>query len=54
MGSTSDPIRFMVVMGAFSPDMVREAVKDSMAESGMTEEDVRELVKKLESPARDQ
>jgi hypothetical protein len=34
--------------------MVREAIKDSMAEAGITEEDVREMVRKLESPAPDQ
>jgi hypothetical protein len=51
---SEDSIRYMAVIGAFFPDMVREAIKDSMAESGMTEEDLRELVRKLESPARDQ
>lgn len=49
-----DPIRYMAVIGAFFPDMVREAIKDSMAESGLTEEDIREMVRKLKSPARDQ
>jgi hypothetical protein len=34
--------------------MVREAIKDTMAEVGMTEDDLREMVRKLESPARDQ
>jgi hypothetical protein len=50
----TDPFRYATVMGAFFPDMIREAIKDSMAEVGMTEDDVRELVRKLESPARDQ
>jgi hypothetical protein len=49
-----EPIKFATVIGAFFPDMLREAIKDSMAEAGMTEEDIRELVRKLESPARDQ
>ena len=49
-----DPMRYVTVMGAFFPDMIREAIKDSVAEAGMTEEDVREMVRKLESPARDQ
>jgi hypothetical protein len=49
-----DPVRYIRVAGAFFPDMVREAIKDSMAEAGITEEDVREMVRKLESPARDQ
>jgi hypothetical protein len=39
-------------MGAFFPDMIREALRDSLAEQGVTEEDVRELIRKLESPAR--
>ncbi|WP_212439975.1 hypothetical protein [Bradyrhizobium sp. AUGA SZCCT0431] len=52
--STKDPVRYMAVMGAFFPDMVREAIKDSMAEIGMEEEDLRDLIRKLESPARDQ
>jgi hypothetical protein len=49
-----DPIRFTAVIGAFFPDMIREAMKDAVAEAGMTEEDIREMVRKLESPARDQ
>ena len=49
-----DPVRYIRVAGAFFPDMVREAIKDSKAEAGITEEDVREMVRKLESPARDQ
>ena len=49
-----DPVRYMRVMGAFFPDMVREAIKDQMAASGMTEEDLHALIRKLESPARDQ
>ena len=50
----TDPIRYMNVMAAFFPDMIREAIKDSMAESGMTEDYLRELIRKLESPARTQ
>ena len=49
-----DPMRAVCVMGAFYPNEVREAIKDQMAEIGMTEEYLRELVRKLESPARDQ
>jgi hypothetical protein len=41
----------MTVLAAFHPRMVREAMKDTIADLGMTEDDVRELVKKLESPA---
>jgi hypothetical protein len=35
-------------MSAFFPDMVRETIKDGLAEVGMTEDDVRELIQKLE------
>lgn len=52
--SKSSPERYLTVLAAFFPDMVREAVKDSMAEIGMDEQDLRELVRKLESPAPDQ
>jgi hypothetical protein len=41
-------------MGAFFPDMIRDAIKDAMAEEGIAEEDIRELMRKLESPAREQ
>jgi hypothetical protein len=50
----NDPIRYVAVVGAFFPDMIREAIKDSVAEAGLTEEDLREMVRKLESPAPDQ
>ncbi|SIO55906.1 hypothetical protein SAMN05443247_08153 [Bradyrhizobium erythrophlei] len=49
-----DPLRFVTVVGAFFPDMMREAIRDTVAEIGMTEEDIREMVQRLESPARDQ
>lgn len=47
-----DPIRYLNVIGAYFPEMLAETIKDSIAEAGMTEEDIRELVRKLESPAR--
>src|SRR4030095_8976332 len=37
----ADPIRWC------SPDVVRKVIRDEIAEQGMTEEDVRELYKKL-------
>jgi aryl-alcohol dehydrogenase-like predicted oxidoreductase len=49
-----DPIRFAAVIGAFFPEMIREAIKDAVVEAGMTEEDLREIARKLESPAPDQ
>jgi hypothetical protein len=41
-------IRYAVVIGAFYPDMMRETIRDQMAEAGITEEDLRELIQKLE------
>jgi hypothetical protein len=35
-------------MGALFPDMIRETAKDHLAEIGMTEDDLRELIQKLE------
>jgi hypothetical protein len=49
-----DPIRFASVIGAFFPEMIREAIKDAVAEAGLTEEDLREMARRLESPAPDQ
>jgi|SRR5215469_1294741 len=43
-----DPIRFAVVIGALYPDMMREMIRDQMAEAGITEQDLRELIQKLE------
>ena len=50
----ADPIRYMNIVAALFPDMVREMARDKIVEMGMTEEDVRELIRKLESPAGDQ
>jgi hypothetical protein len=43
-----DPSHYIKVMSAFFPDEVREVVKDEMAALGITEEDVKELAKKLD------
>jgi len=43
-----DPVRYVSVIGAFYPDMVREEIKDSMAEQGITEEDIREILQNAE------
>jgi hypothetical protein len=43
-----DPFRYAVVVGAFYPKMVREELRDQMAEAGITEEDLRDLIRKLE------
>ena len=47
-----DPVRAAHVIGAFFPDELREAIRDAMAERGMTEEDLRELGAKLDGPAK--
>ena len=47
LSGEADPINFVHIMSAFFPDMVRETIKDGLAEVGMTEDDVRELIQKL-------
>jgi hypothetical protein len=34
--------------------MLREALRDAMAEAGITEDDLQDMARKLESPAPDQ
>jgi hypothetical protein len=46
-----DPIRWVRVMGAYFPDYVREKLKDAMADLGMTIEDLRDMIRKSESPS---
>jgi hypothetical protein len=47
----TDEIRCLRIMSAFFPDIVREKIKDEMAVRGITEEDLREMIRKLESPS---
>ena len=42
-----EPESYLRVAAAFFPDKVREAIKDEMAENGITEQDLREMAKKL-------
>jgi hypothetical protein len=49
-----DPVRSIPVLAAFFPEMVRESIKDEMAEKGVTKVDIRELIRKLESPSMKQ
>lgn len=49
-----NPVRYLRVVSAFYPREVRESIRDAMAKRGMTVEDVLELIRKRESPARDQ
>ena len=47
-----DPKRWIRVFGAFFPDKLREILKDKMAEAGITAEDLIELDRKMQGPAR--
>lgn len=50
----TDPIRYVHLMRAIYPEMISEAIRDELAEHGMDEKDLRDLIRKLESPAPDQ
>lgn len=50
----ANPVRAIRVIGAFFPEMVREAIRDAMAAEGITEEDLREMILKAERPPRPQ
>ena len=39
-----DPARQIKVAMAFLPDLIREALKDEMAEQGITQEDLKEFL----------
>lgn len=47
-----DPIGYNKIMGAFFPDIVREALRDAIAEKGITPEDLKEIIRQHERPAR--
>lgn len=49
-----NPVRYMRVVSAFYPREVSESIRDAMVKRGMTVEDILELIRKRESPARDQ
>jgi len=49
-----DPIRYIRVIGAIFSDVIREAIKDEMADLGIDEEDLRAVLRKIGSPARKQ
>ena len=50
--AAGDPIRRLHVLGAFFPNMVREAIRDHMAEMGITAEDLREMIEKTEAASK--
>ncbi len=41
-----DPIRCFRIMAAFFPEMVYNTMKDYMAENGLTEDDLKEMIRK--------
>ena len=43
-----DPVRCTRFVGAYFPEKMREALKDQVAEAGVTVEDLRDLLRKLE------
>jgi hypothetical protein len=45
-----DPVRYVRIIGAIYPDMMRDAIRDNMAAHGITEDDLRELIRTLEGP----
>jgi hypothetical protein len=49
-----DPSRYLRVMRAFFPVKVREALRDSLADAGITEQELRELARVFERPASKQ
>ena len=49
-----DPVRWTRIMAAFFPGRVRETIKDQMANAGIDVDDIREMLRKSESPAGDQ
>jgi hypothetical protein len=44
----SNPVRSIRILHAFFPDTVRAAIKDSLAGEGITEEELRALIRKHE------
>ena len=44
----SNPVRSIRILHAFFPDTVRAAIKDSLAEEGITEEELSTLIRKHE------
>ena len=46
---SANPIRHLVVMAALFPDEVRKAIRDEIAERGMTVREMRELLIRLQN-----
>jgi hypothetical protein len=41
-----DPLRYVRVIGAIYPDLIREKIRDALAEKGITADDLREIIKR--------
>jgi hypothetical protein len=41
-----DPLRYVRVIGAIYPDLIREKIRDAFAEKGISADDLREIIKK--------
>jgi hypothetical protein len=50
--SLDDSVQAITVASAFFPDLVREVIKDHMAEHGVTIDDLREILRKSENHDR--
>lgn len=48
----SDPVRSIRVLSAFFPDTARDALRNSLAEQGITVEELRELIRRHEGSSR--
>jgi hypothetical protein len=48
-----DPIDQCLILSSFFPEMMRELLKDAAAASGMSEEDIRDLQRKLQRTLSD-
>ena len=43
-----DQVIYLRIMVVYFPELIREAIRDEMAARGMTDEDVRDLINKLQ------
>ena len=46
--SAKEPLRYFRIMGAFFPDELKNAVLDELANAGLTEADLRDMIAKAE------
>jgi len=47
------PIDYFIILGSFFPEAVRDALKDGFAAAGVSEEDLRNLQRKLQQKRDD-